>query len=322
MKPIPNEIRELIVAAKKRGEKEKNIAEWIPMKKLLSAILAVCVLAGLGLLGAVPAAAEPANPYEPPPNLNELSQADQLEYFNLVVNRVRAEKPGFKQRQLLKIDSMQLSGAASAVNGIVNTVVEKLMPGEWEYRDIAAGESNEGLFFSENANASDLRPEDIAGITCKKEGDNWIIELGIKEETNPGKGLASAHSRISPVETREEVVAEIVEAGPIKIKLSNTTLRYDNGYARVTVNPQGQVIVAENGFRVDLFIKNVRISVLTTDVRARQTSQWQYASFDWAPEEPFPPANIFPPLAPLKWWQHLPFRWFFRWFLFGWIWMR
>ena len=33
MKPIPNEIRELIVAAKKRGEKEKNIAEWFNVSK-------------------------------------------------------------------------------------------------------------------------------------------------------------------------------------------------------------------------------------------------------------------------------------------------
>ena len=33
MKAIPNEVRELIVVAKQRGEKEKNIAEWFKVSK-------------------------------------------------------------------------------------------------------------------------------------------------------------------------------------------------------------------------------------------------------------------------------------------------
>lgn len=33
MKPISNEIRELIVEAKKRGEAEKNIAQWLHISK-------------------------------------------------------------------------------------------------------------------------------------------------------------------------------------------------------------------------------------------------------------------------------------------------
>jgi len=299
------------------------------MKKLCSILLALCMVMGFAVFTAIPAAAEEtANPYEPPANLGELSQAEQLAYFNLVVNRVREEKPGFQRRELQQIAGFRSSLMEGAVDELINSVVQQLMPAEWKQRGIAAGESNQDLFMNESIYASALRPEDITFISCKKQGDNWIIELLVKEEINPAKGLNSAHGRYAFVATREEVIADLVAAG-MSVRLANLTLRYHNGFARATVNPQGQVVVAANGFQVHAQANNARLSIFSFDIATLQNTEWQYAYFDWAPEEGFPEANYeiddvsIPPIPPLKWWQRLPdlFQWILRWVFFGWLWM-
>ncbi|MCL2494955.1 MAG: hypothetical protein FWE98_04785 [Oscillospiraceae bacterium] len=298
------------------------------MKKLCSILLALCITASFAAFTAIPAAAE-VNPYEPPANLDQLTQAQQLAYFNLVVNRVRAERPGFQSRELVQIAGFRSSLAEGAMDGLINEVVKQLMPAEWRLRTFETAQSNQGWFFSENVNASDLRLEDILSINSKKDGDNWIIELLIPEETNPGKGLSSAHARIGPVATREEVVADLTEAGML-LSVSNATLRYHNGFARVTVNDQGQVIAGANGFQVLVLAYNARIAIFSFDIAALQNAEFQYAHFTWAPEEGFPEANFdvdgvsIPPIPPLTWWQRLPslFQFILRWFFFGWLWMR
>lgn len=281
------------------------------MKKLCSILLAFCMATGLPALTVIPAVAEEiANPYEPPANLDELSQAEQLAYFNLVVNRVREKKPGFRQVEILQITSFRTSIAGGAADGLVNGVVKKLMPGDPQVLSIAPGQTNVGRFMSENANASDLRLEDIISISSTKEGDNWVIGLLIKEELNPAKGLSSAHCRIMPIATRDQIVAELAKAG-VTANVADATIRYYESYANITVNDQGKVILAGNGFQVDAQANNVKIAMFNMNVGVAQNSKWQCSDFDWdtVPE--------------VKWWENLPgiVQWILRWVFFGWIWM-
>jgi len=290
------------------------------MKRLCSIFLAVCMAAGLGTLCAVPAAA--LGPYEPPSNLGQLSQAEQLDYFNLVVNRVRAEKPGFRQRESWKIDKVQTS--VPIIGSMVDSALSNLAPGDWEQTDVAAGESNEGLFLSGNANASDLRPQDITSISAQKAGDNWVIELCVREETNPAPGLGSANGRIAAIATREQIIEGMTGTG-VTASPADAAVHYGSGFARVTVNGEGKVIVAANGFQVNALFHQVRVSVITMDMAVTQNDEWQYACFDWAPAEGFPPAHVFPAgtLPAPRWWQALPpvLQWILRYIFFGWIWM-
>lgn len=298
------------------------------MKKLCSILLALCVMAGFAVFCAVPAAAEVTNPYAPPANLDELTQAEQLAYFNLVVNRVREEKPGFQQRERTLIDSVR-SGSAliqSLSEGIIAIVASLFST--WEQSGVAAGQSNEGLFLSENANASDLRPEDIISISCVKEGDNWVIALLIKEETDPAPGLGSANARIASIITKDELIEGMTEVG-VTADPADMSARHFNGFASVTVNEQGKVIAAANGYQVCVEIDKITISTITTieDTAITLNMEAQYAYFDWAPEEGFPDAHFDDPPprpTPLKWWQRLPrlFQFVLRWFFFGWLWMR
>ena len=297
------------------------------MKRLISVLLALCVTAGFALIASAEA---PPGTFAPPENLGQLTAAEQLDYFNLVVNRVRAERPGFKQRQLMKIDEVEVSGFAAAFSSIINSVIQKLMPGSWEYKSAENGEDNTGLFLSENANASDLRPQDITSITSAKEGDFWVIEVRVADSVNPEPGAVSSVGRIAPIATREQVFAAIIGGGNDNIKAdpANATLRYHSAYACVTVNPEGKVIFAESGYNALAQLNDAIVSVIKMDVTARQSAVWQCADFDWTaervefpPDPPKPPPP--PPPPPSPWYSYLPacLQWILRWCFFGWIWM-
>jgi len=223
-----------------------------------------------------------ADPLVAPANLGSLSNAEQLEYFNAVVNNVRTEKPGFKKDSLLKIDKISLSGAAGVANGIIEMVKNKLMPGEWTYETKTKGSGNVGTFLSENANASDLRASDVASITSTKSGDGWTIKVNIIKETNPGKGTSSAHSRLMGILTRKEVLDEITNiSDAISADPNNATLNYHSGYATVTVNAKGQVTSGGHGFQVAAIANDVKISIIKTNVTAPQSTEIKYHSFVW-----------------------------------------
>ena len=305
------------------------------MKKLTSIALALCLAAGFLLVGAVPAAAAPD--YTPPANLDELSQAEQLDYFNLVVNRVRDERPGFTRRLLLRIDETQLSGLAAIANPIINSIIGQLMPGDWEYRNVPNGQDNTGLFLSDNANASDLRPEDITGISATIADECWLIVVDVAEAVNPMPGTGSSFGRILPIVTREEVIDEITGiSSAVKADPANASLRFHDGKIVVIVDPEGKIVSAAGGFNTHALCGDVKISVFLTDVAAAQRSEWQYTGFDWTDaSHPFP---LFPitkpsPLPPMDrpgydielqpWYNYLPPCWQFvlRWFCFGWLWM-
>ena len=275
------------------------------MKKLVSIFLALCLMA---CLAALPLAApESGNTYAPPANLNELSQAEQLAYFNLAVNRVRAQRPGFAQRERLRIDSVRSSILGGIADGIINSIVKDRMPGGWEQQTIAAGRDNTGQFLSKNANASDLSMQDITAISSTKIGDNWDIMINIAESVNPAAGTACSMGHIAPIATREQIADELNPIGAF-VEPVNINLRYHSGYARVTVNPEGKVISATTGYQVHAQATGVSISILRGDITAEQTSEWQYDAFDW---------NI-------PWYFNLPswLQWILRYIFFGWIWMQ
>jgi len=225
---------------------------------------------------------EEADPLLPPDNLNTLSRAEQLEYFNLAANRVRKEKPGFKNETLRTLGKLDFTGAVRLFSGVVDMVKKRLMPGNWEYETINKGNGNDGKFLSENANASDLRVGDITSISSTKSGENWVIKVNIIQETNPAKGTGSANSRINPIATRQEVLDEITNVSSvISADVNKATLSYHSGYATITVNAKGQVISSESGFQVKAVANDVKISGIKTNVTAPQTSLVKCHSFTW-----------------------------------------
>ena len=223
-----------------------------------------------------------ADPLAPPANLNTLSKEEQVAYFNKVANNVRTAKPGFKTDYLEELGKMSFTGVVNAVSGIIDSIKKQLMPGEWKYETIAKGADNKGKFMSENANASDLKVGDVSSISATKSGSNWVIKVNIVTETNPAKPTGSAHARIMPIASRQEVLDSITDISDlIKADVNDATLKYHSAYATVTVNEKGQVIAGEYSFKVDAQANNVKISFIGTNVTAPQSTIKKFHDFVW-----------------------------------------
>jgi len=225
---------------------------------------------------------EDIDPNLPPANLNQLSQAEQLAYFNRVVNRVRTERPGHMEVQTLRIDDVRFTGAAALIRPVVNLVIGIIMPGDPENRPRTRGQDNQYYWMSDvpGANmAANLRTQDITSITSTRQGNNWRIEVRIRQEVNPVP-RTGPHNRILPIQTREQIIAEITGAGPISADPNDATVTFHSGFAWVVVNPQGQVIEAAGGYDVTAEAR-ARIAGINTNVTAQQSSRWVYSNFGW-----------------------------------------
>ncbi|MCL2195671.1 MAG: hypothetical protein FWB76_06950 [Oscillospiraceae bacterium] len=226
---------------------------------------------------------EPVDPFLPPANLNTLSQAAQLEYFNLVANRVRTERPGFDRRNRLLLGNIRLSGAAAIANPIIRPIQNSLMPGNWEYQTYTPGTDNREEFFSNAAQASSLRPGDITSISSVAGANgSWTITVRIREEINPMPGMASANGRINNILSPQSVLDEITNiSSAISADVEDATLRYHDAFATVTVNAQGQVTAASSGFNVDANAERVSIGPIRTNVSAPQETRLYFTNFVW-----------------------------------------
>jgi len=224
---------------------------------------------------------EVVDPFVPPADLDTLSKADKLAYFNLVANRVRTERPGFTENFGKVISDLTFTGVVRAFQGIIDGVVRDLT-GQEEPNVIAKGSDNSGKFLSSNANASDLKESDVTSISAKKSGSDWVLTVKIKSETNPAKGTGSANSRIYPIASRKEVLDEITGvASIISADENKATLVYKDGTVNLTVNEKGQVTAADYSFKVDATAPGVKISFISTDVTAVMTTTWKGSSFKW-----------------------------------------
>ncbi|MCL2194656.1 MAG: hypothetical protein FWB76_01765 [Oscillospiraceae bacterium] len=226
---------------------------------------------------------ELTNPFAPPENLGALGQAAQLEYFNAVVNRVRNERPGFEMREQLRIETENMtftSRLISTIQPVVNSIVSRVMPGTPEYHTIARGANNQGYFMSLNPQASTLRSQDITSISSRREGNNWVMEVRVREETNP-QHVTGQHARVSFIMDRDEVIEIITGAGPVSINPENVIVVIRNGVVRITVNAEGQIIAAERSANLRGDFTDARVAGIRTDGMIPQSSSWHYSNFVW-----------------------------------------
>ncbi|MCL2445966.1 MAG: hypothetical protein FWD06_04275 [Oscillospiraceae bacterium] len=266
------------------------------MKKAVSIVLALVIL--LGVFSVSTIANSSTDTYAPPPNLHELSLAEQLDYFNLVVNRVRNEQPGFVVRQYYP---QQMHFGALRVMGDRGTT--------WYYKTFEEGQDNISWFLSDNANASDLQPEDIISIASSQQGGNWVIEVHVKNTLNPVRGPYSPVARIASIVTREWMAETLVTAA---IAPDDITMYYYDIVARATINQHGQVIFSENSYRAHAqFYQGQQTSIATS---ISFYLAYEHAYFSWYDAVSF--QN--------PWWYALPawMQWVLRNLFWGFLWMQ
>ena len=221
-----------------------------------------------------------ADPFAPPANLGSLGKAEQVAYFNKVANRVRTDKPGFTQDYSKIISNMKFTGVVSLVQGIIDNLVAGLTGAE-DPKVVAKGKDNKGDFLSE-ITPFELKASDVASISSKKSGNNWVMTVKIISETNPAKPTGSANARAYSIASRQEVLDEITGfASVITADVNDASLLYNGGTINLTVNEKGQVIAGDYIFLVNATANNVKISILSTNVTALMTVNSKYRDFKW-----------------------------------------
>ena len=206
-----------------------------------------------------------------------MNKTQLIQYYNDAINGVRDAKPGYKRVEVQKINSMSTSLAGGVLDGLLNGVVRQLMPGDPKESTKNKGDSNVDHFYIYQPTSA-VRVDDVANITARKDGANYVITLTMGSEVNPANHGNSRYSRVFWAATRQEVVNDLAGAS-LTATIENTTLTYKNGRSVITVNDKGQIIRASAGFNVDADAKQAKISIFTFDVVAFQETSWEYTNF-------------------------------------------
>jgi len=222
-----------------------------------------------------------ADPFAPPANLDTLNNAEKLAYFNLVANRVRTEKPGFKEEFSKIISDLTFTGVVRLAQSLIDDLISNLT-GADDPKVHAPGTDNQGKFLSD-ITPFELRPGDVSSISAQKSGENWVMTVKIISETNPAKPSGSANARAYTIASRQEVLDEITGfSNAISANVNDATLRYNSGIINLTINPDGQVIAGDFKYFVDATANNVKlINIISTNVTARMTTTNKFSNFKW-----------------------------------------
>jgi predicted small lipoprotein YifL len=206
-----------------------------------------------------------------------MNKEQLVKYYNDAVNAVRAAKPAYTRTEVLKINSLKTSLVGGLLDGLLNSVVKNQMPGDPKTTSRKKGEGNADHFFIEQQ-VSSVKNGDVASISAKKEGANYVVTLTVGSEVNPKKAGASKYSRLFQMQTRQELLDSLASDG-LTAAVDNTTLTYHDGSVRITVNDKGQIVKASAGFFVDASAKQAKLSIFTFDLTAYQQSTWEYTGF-------------------------------------------
>ena len=220
-----------------------------------------------------------AEPEAAPADPTKMNKEELVAYYNDAVNAVRAAKPAYTKEERLKVNDFSSSILGGMLDGLLKGVVKNAMPGDPEYSAKKKGESNVDHFFIEQATSA-VKASDVASITAKKDGANYVITITMGKEVNPERRGNSRYSRVFQVQTRQDVLDNLAGNG-LTGDAKNCTLTYRDGKAVVTINEKGQIIRASTGFYVDADAKNMKISIFNPDIVAYQQSNWEYTAFTY-----------------------------------------
>jgi len=220
-----------------------------------------------------PAAAVP----EGVPNPVGLSKADLVGWYNERINYVRAQRPRMTRTETMKILAIETTLLGGVIDGIVNAAVKRFMPGDPVVETIQKGTDNRD-FFMGSMPGPVIRLADAQSITAKQEGGNYVVTLLLGSEANPKNDGVSKYSRIGSPATAQDILDTVSEMG-ITGDINKTALLYHDGKVVVTVNPKGEIIHLSGEFYVDAQAREVRASILKTDLTAKQYAQHVFSGF-------------------------------------------
>lgn len=212
-------------------------------------------------------------------DLTALSMKEQLSYFNIALNRIKAEKAGFKKSKLTATEDIILSNTLA--NTLVSLVKGALLSETATETVVAKGESSDDVMSPDGASyVSHLTEEDVERIDVVPAGGGFTVTVYVKDETSPAAS-GSRFSRIFEFMTVDDV--ENVYAPKVNAEVAREDIEvvYEDCFAKATIDANGNVTEYETYVRGTMILKNAKVRVITTDVNAVLASTTRYTDFTY-----------------------------------------
>lgn len=210
-----------------------------------------------------------------------MSSAELLQFFNASLNRVKSENVGFTKFKKTSILDLQLSN--SLANTLVGLVKNALLTENGETDTVAKGQSGVNVFSPTGKNyVSTLTMNDITSIACTREGNNYVIRLGVKGETNPGEG--SAMSRGFDYITVDDVVNIYAPKVGATVAREDISVVFSDCTAALTVSADGAISAYTTYVKGVMNMKNASVKkgiTINTDLAITLASTTEYSNFGY-----------------------------------------
>ena len=211
--------------------------------------------------------------------LLSMSAEEQLSYFNIAVNKIKASRAGFTKTKTTATKDIVLSN--SLANSLVSLVKGALLSEDAAVTTVRKGEPSDAVMSPYNVPyVSQLTVDDVEGIDVQPSGGGYVITVRVRGETNP-EAAGSICSRVFEFITVDDVVNTYAPKVNAQVERENIQVVFDGCYARATVDGSGDVTAYETFVQGTMKLKDARISVISTDVEVVLVSTTEYTGFQY-----------------------------------------
>lgn len=186
-----------------------------------------------------------------------------VEQYKLAAGRTHNSVTSYQQMTMRK-DSLNAPGIADGLlNFAEGIMATALSNNSMDIQGITGGHQN-------------LVVSDVVGAKAYKSGNNIVIEMKMKEQTDHGDGdmySGSVGHAISVVGDIDSVIGQFSGLGmDAKIADKDCVLHYTNPIVRVTINSNGMIINGTWSYVVNITLNNLEIKAMGVTVPVKQAT--------------------------------------------------
>lgn len=223
-----------------------------------------------------PTSAAPVSQAPAVKKVNEMTKDEIVTFFNTTLNEVKAQKLGFKKSKLTSILDLQLSN--SIANSLVGVVKSAILKETAEETPVNKGESSDAVMSPSNTSyVSTITAADVSSFKVTKSGTGFVINVGIKDMSNPDKN--SAFGRIFDFITVDDVVNDYAQRLKATVAREDIVVDFKGCYAELTVDANNKIVGYKTYVKGTMSLNNAKMMSIKTDVVVTLASTTDYTNF-------------------------------------------
>ncbi|MBR5247082.1 MAG: hypothetical protein IKV25_06925 [Clostridia bacterium] len=196
-------------------------------------------------------------------NPSDWTTAQIVDYYKKAAGRTHNSVTSY-QNMTMRKDSLSAPGINSSLLSFAEGVMSKaLSNNSKDIKGITGGHQN-------------LVVSDVAAAKAYKNGNNIVIEMKMKEQTDKGNGKmyeGTVGHAISVVGDIDSVIGQFSGLGmEARIADEDCTLQYKNPVLKVTINSNGMIINGTWSYVVYITLNNLEIKAMGMTVPVNQAT--------------------------------------------------